>query len=308
MVIHRRRRDGGITAGEMVETLKNEGVVAELVGPDSLAPTHVSAIDRADRKSLTFHIGTDMEQVKGLRDCVLFCKEDLEGVHASVSRIIGDDPRLAFTIIAQEFLPPLPKPGIHNTAIVDAEAEIHLTAYIGPYCTLEKCVVGEGCVIHPRVMIYANTTIGRRVEIESGAVIGATGLGRSVGPDGRHWLFPHFGETVLEDETFVGANSVITRGVLGNTVLKEGSRVNSGVVIAHNCIIGRHTAVSIGATISGSSVVGERCFIGSSASLKEGIKLGNDIVVGMGSVVTKSFEEDNIVIMGNPARVYGERD
>ena len=26
--------------------------------------------------------------------------------------------------------------------------------------------------------------------------------------------------------------------------------------------------------------------------------------VGMGSVVTKSFEEDGIVIMGNPARVY----
>ncbi len=219
-----------------------------------------------------------------------------------------DDPRLSFAILAQEFLPPVPEPGIHPTAIVDLEAEIHSTAYIGPYCTLEKCVVGEGCVIHPRVMVFANSTIGRRVEIEPGAVIGATGLGRSVGPDGRHWLFPHFGDTVLEDETFVGANSVITRGVLGRTVLKEGSRVNAGVVVAHNCIVGRHTAVSIGVTISGSSVVGERCFIGSSAAIKEGVKLGNDIVVGMGSVVTKSFEEDGIVIMGNPARIYKKRD
>ncbi|MBC8466741.1 MAG: hypothetical protein H8D55_02770 [Deltaproteobacteria bacterium] len=162
-------------------------------------------------------------------------------------------------------------------------------------------------MIHPRVMIYPGTTIGKCVEIESGAVIGATGLGRSVGPDGRHWLFPHFGDTVLEDESFVGANSVITRGVLGSTVLKEGSRVNAGVVIAHNCLVGRHSAVSIGVTMSGSGVVGERCFIGSSASLKEGIRLGNDVVVGMGSVVTKSFEEDNVVIMGNPARRYKER-
>ena len=308
MVIPKRQRGTVITAREMVETLKNEGVVAELVGPDSLAPTHVSAIDRADRKSLTFYIGTDMEQVKGLRDCVLFCKDDFEGVHESVSRILVDDPRLAFAVIAQEFLPSMPEPGIHPTAIVDPEAEIHPTAYVGPYSALEKCVVGEGCVIHPRVMVYANTTIGRHVEIESGAVIGATGLGRSVGPDGRHWLFPHFGETILEDETFVGACSVITRGTLGPTMLKEGSRVNASVVIAHNCIIGRHTAVSIGVTISGSSIVGDRCFIGSSASLKEGIKLGNDIVVGMGSVVTKSFEEDNIVIMGNPARFYKKRD
>jgi len=308
MVIPKRQRGTVITAGEMVETLKNEGVVAELVGPDSLAPTYVSAIDRADENCLSFYIGADPDLVKGIRNCVLLCKDDLGGVHESVSRIVVDDPRLAFAIIAQEFLPALPKPGIHNTAIVDPEAVIDPTAHIGPYCTLEKCVVGEGCVIHPRVMIYANTTIGRRVEIESGAVIGATGLGRSVGPDGRHWLFPHFGETVLEDETFVGANSVITRGVLGTTVLEKGSRVNAFVVIAHNCIIGRHTAVSIGVTISGSSVVGERCFIGSSASLKEGIRLGNDVVVGMGSVVTKSFEEDGVVIMGNPARFYKKRN
>ena len=308
MVIHRRRRGGSITAGEMVETLKSEGIGADLVGPDGLVPTHVAALDNANKKSLTFYIDTDTARVKGIRKCVLLCKDGLAGVHESVSRIVVEDPRLAFAILAQEFLPPLPEPGIHPTAIVDIEAEIHPSAYIGPYCTLEKCVVGEGCVIHPRVMVYANTTIGRRVEIESGAVIGAAGLGRSVGPDGRHWLFPHFGETVLEDESFVGANSVITRGVLGSTVLKEGSRVNSGVVIAHNCVVGRHTAVSIGVTISGSSVVGERCFIGSSASLKEGVRLGNDVVVGMGSVVTKSFEEDNVVIMGNPARLYKKGD
>ena len=297
-----------ITAKEMVELLEEEGIGAEVVGVGGLAPTHVRALGDADKNCLTFYIGEDSRAVEGLRDCVLLCRDGLEGVHESVCRVGVDDPRVAFTIIAQEFLPPLPGPGIHPTAIVDPEAEIHPTAYVGPYSALEKCVVGEGCVIHPRVMIYANSSIGRHVEIESGAVIGATGLGRAVGPSGRHWLFPHFGETVLEDETFIGANSVITRGVLGSTMLKEGSRVNASVVIAHNCMIGRYTAVSIGVTISGSSVVGDRCFIGSSASLKEGIKLGNDIVVGMGSVVTKSFEQDNIVIMRNPARFYKKRD
>ena len=304
MAIPKRQRGGSLTAIEMVESFREEGIRAVLLGSGELSPTHVRPIDRADENCLTFYIGGDSDLVGNLRNCVLLCNDGLSGIHDSVSRVVVEDPRLAFAIIAQEFLPVLPKPGIHPTAIVDLEAEIHSTAYVGPYCTLEKCVVGEGCVIHPRVMIYANTTIGRRVEIESGAVIGAAGLGRSVGPDGRHWLFPHFGDTVLEDEVFVGANSVVTRGVLGSTVLKEGSRVNAGVVIAHNCVVGRHTAVSIGVTMSGSGVVGERCFIGSSACLKEGIRLGNDVVVGMGSVVTKSFEEDGIVIMGNPARVY----
>ena len=196
MVIPKRQRGIVITAGEMVETLKNEGIGAELVGSDSLAPTHVSAIDMADENCLSFYIGENSDLVSNLRNCVLLCKDGLAGVHESVSRIVVEDPRLAFAIIAQEFLPPLPGPGIHPTAMVDDESVIHPSAYVGPYCTLEKCVVGEGSVIHPRVMIYANTTIGRRVEIESGAVIGATGLGRSVGPDGRHCLFPHFGATV----------------------------------------------------------------------------------------------------------------
>ena len=304
MTIPKRQRGGSLAVRAMVKSLSEEGIAAALMGSGGIVPTHVRPIDKADENCLTFYIGGDADLVKDLRDCVLFCKEGLTGVHDSVARIVVEDPRLAFAIIAQEFLPPLPGSGIHPTAMVDDESEVHPTAYVGPYCTLEKCVVGEGCVIHPRVMIYGNTAVGRRVEIESGAVIGATGLGRSVGPDGRHWLFPHFGETVLEDEVFVGANSVITRGVLGSTVLKEGSRVNAGVVIAHNCVVGRHTAVSIGVTMSGSGVLGERCFIGSSACLKEGIRLGNDVVVGMGSVVTKSFEEDGIVIMGNPARIY----
>jgi len=306
MAIPRRQRGGKISAREIAETLQREGISTELIGPEDMVPTHVGPIGSADARCLAFYVGTDPRVVDKIRDCVLFTRPDLNGVHDSVARIIVDDPRLCFAIIGQEFLPPLPKPGIHVTAVIDPEAEIHPTAYVGPHCTLEKCIVGENCVIHPHVTIYANTTIGRRVEIEAGAVIGSTGLGRSVGPDGRHWLFPHFGETILEDEAFVGSCSVITRGVMGSTTLKEGCRINAGVKIAHNCVIGRYTAVSIGVTISGSVIVGDRCFIGSGADLREGIRIGNDIVVGMGSVVVKHFEQDNVVIMGNPARIFRE--
>ena len=118
MAIPKRQRGARITAREMVETLKNEGVAAELIGLGDLVPTHVAKIDKADRKSLTFYIGGDAQVVERMRDCVLFCKPDLVGVHESVSRIVVDDQRLAFTIIAQEFLPPLPKAGIHPTAII----------------------------------------------------------------------------------------------------------------------------------------------------------------------------------------------
>lgn len=48
--------------------------------------------------------------------------------------------------------------------------------------------------------------------------------------------------------------------------------------------------------------VGDNCFIGENSCLLYGVELGNNIIVAAGSVVTKSFDEENIIIGGNPAR------
>ena len=109
MVIPRTRPRTTMSAIKIVGTLRDEGIGSELVGPDMFAPTHVAAIDSAGEFSLSFYIGKDTKQVKSLRNCVLLCRDGLSGIHDSVSRIVVEDPRLAFAIIAQEFLPPLPE-------------------------------------------------------------------------------------------------------------------------------------------------------------------------------------------------------
>jgi acetyltransferase-like isoleucine patch superfamily enzyme len=50
-------------------------------------------------------------------------------------------------------------------------------------------------------------------------------------------------------------------------------------------------------------VLGDNCWLGANSIILPGVKLGNNCVVGAGSVVTKSFEENNLVIAGNPARI-----
>lgn len=50
-------------------------------------------------------------------------------------------------------------------------------------------------------------------------------------------------------------------------------------------------------------VIGDNCWLGANAILLPGVTLGSHVVVGAGSVVTKSFEEDNVVIAGNPAKI-----
>lgn len=48
--------------------------------------------------------------------------------------------------------------------------------------------------------------------------------------------------------------------------------------------------------------IGDNCWFGGHVTILPGVTLGNNVVVGAGSVVTKSFG-DNVVLVGNPARV-----
>ena len=50
-------------------------------------------------------------------------------------------------------------------------------------------------------------------------------------------------------------------------------------------------------------VIGDDCWIGANACIMPGVILGNRVIVGAGSVVTKSFNQDDIAIAGNPAKI-----
>lgn len=54
--------------------------------------------------------------------------------------------------------------------------------------------------------------------------------------------------------------------------------------------------------IFGKIKIGDNCFIGANSVILPGVTLANNIVVAAGSVVTKSFFENNIIIGGNPAK------
>jgi len=49
-------------------------------------------------------------------------------------------------------------------------------------------------------------------------------------------------------------------------------------------------------------IIGDNVWIGANACILPGVRLGNHVVVAAGAVVTKSFDEDDILIAGVPAR------
>lgn len=46
---------------------------------------------------------------------------------------------------------------------------------------------------------------------------------------------------------------------------------------------------------------GQHCYLGAGAKILIGVHIGNHTIVGANAVVTKSFDEENVVLAGVPA-------
>ena len=79
------------------------------------------------------------------------------------------------------------------------------------------------------------------------------------------------------------------------------------IVISKKAKIGKnvriHACVNIGETEGEAPIIGDNIFISPGVKIFRPIKLGNNIKIGANAVVNKSFEEDNIVIAGVPAKI-----
>lgn len=53
----------------------------------------------------------------------------------------------------------------------------------------------------------------------------------------------------------------------------------------------------------GPIILGDNVWLGANSMVLPNVKLGNNIVVASGSVVTKSFPENNLVLAGVPAKI-----
>lgn len=157
------------------------------------------------------------------------------------------------------------------------------------------------CQNVPDIPVGQRVKLGRNVIIHSGTVIGEDGLG-FVKDENNEWVkFPHFGRVIIEDNVEIGANCVIDRGTLGDTVIGRGTKIENLVHVAHNAKIGKHCSIVAVTYIGGSSVIGDYAWVGPQVCIRDQIKIGSNCLIGMGSVVTKDIP-DNWVVMGTPAK------
>lgn len=82
--------------------------------------------------------------------------------------------------------------------------------------------------------------------------------------------------------------------------------IGKGTKIAPNCgiITTNHDFDDLDKSSEGKEIIiGEKCWLGMGVIILPGVVLGEHTIVGAGSIVTKSFENGNCIIAGNPAKL-----
>ncbi|MFZ0759899.1 MAG: UDP-3-O-(3-hydroxymyristoyl)glucosamine N-acyltransferase [Candidatus Sulfotelmatobacter sp.] len=214
------------------------------------------------------------------------------GAHGSA--VVHASARLAASVVVEE------------RAVIAEDAEIGEKTWIGAGCVIGRGVkIGCECEIHPNVTIYACTTLGDRVIVHAGAVLGSDGFGYVRDPkSGRYEKFPQVGRLVIENEVEIGANTTIDRGALDETRIGRGTKIDNLVHIGHNCRLGQNVVIAAQTGLSGSIVIendvvlGGQVGIGEHARIEEGVMLG-----GQGGVLpNKVLRGKGVAFWGTPAQ------
>jgi UDP-3-O-[3-hydroxymyristoyl] glucosamine N-acyltransferase len=142
--------------------------------------------------------------------------------------------------------------------------------------------------------------IGNRVIIQSGAVIGSDGHGYFQ-REGVNLKIPQLGIVQIEDDVEVGACTTIDRARFHTTVIKQGSKLDNQVQIAHNVSVGEQALISAQTAVGGSVKAGHHLILGGQSGIRDNVQVGNNVTAVARAVITANTQ-DNEVLGGMPGR------
>jgi UDP-3-O-[3-hydroxymyristoyl] glucosamine N-acyltransferase len=327
----------------MKQTLRDlaEQLGCRLLGDASLIVTSVSSLQSATSGSLVFVDNPRHLDIALRSSAAALIAGDFASAATSKSILISAQPRLTFARAAKLLRDPGRNREIHPTAIVPASAKIGTNVAIGPGAILGEQVqvgdettigsgsvigdnagddggdavggnavkIGNHCRLDPNVTIYPGTTLGDRVIVQAGAVLGSAGFGYVRDSEtGRYEQFPQIGRLVIEDDVEIGANSTIDRGALDETRIRRGTKIDNLVHIGHNVQIGEDVVIAAQTGLSGSVTIEDNVIMGGQVGIADHVRVEAGAILGAQSGIPtkKVIRGKGVVFWGTPARPIRE--
>lgn len=308
------------TLGDLAERLG-----ATLRGSADKTVSGLSTLQEAGADQLTFLANPQYRKFlpETQAGAVLLTAADSDGFAGNA--LIVANPYLAYAQLSHLFdRKPRAPAGVHATAVIAEDAQVDPSASIGAYAVIEsavqiaagvtvgphcvvgaRSVIGEGGWLAPRVMLYHDVRIGKRVVIQSGAVIGGEGFGFA-NEKGVWQKIAQIGGVTIGDDVEIGANTTVDRGALSDTLIGNGVKLDNQIMIAHNVQIGDNTAMAGCVGISGSTKIGKNCMIAGGVGMVGHIEVCDNVFVTGMTMVTRSITEPGAYSSGTAMQPAAE--
>lgn len=165
---------------------------------------------------------------------------------------------------------------IHPTAVIDPQAEIDSTAYIGPYAVVEAGVtIGADTRVEPHAVVSGPTFIGERNLIGSFATVG--GAPQDLSYKGEPT------ELHIGSDNQIREYSSIHRGTPkggGKTVIGNHNLLMAYTHVAHDCRLGDYITMANVATLAGHVEVGDRASVMGLVAVHQFCRIGKFSYIG----------------------------
>lgn len=301
------------TLAEIAEFLQ-----AELRGDANCIINSIASLNKAKQNQISFcakipGFTSDANKYLSTTKAAAVILSTKDADRYSGNALLVSNPYLSYAKLTSLFVEKSKnEPGIHKTAIIGENCDIHNSVSIAANCCIgnnvtigkhgaiaPNCIIsddvklGDDCHLYPNVSIYYGVLIGNRVIIHSGAVLGADGFGMA--NDNGKWCKIHqLGGVKIGNDVEIGANTCIDRGALEDTVIGDGVKLDNQIQIGHNVKIGEHTIIAGCVAIAGSTSIGKYCMIGGATCFNGHISIADRTVITGASIVGRSITDSGI--------------
>lgn len=211
--------------------------------------------------------------------------------------LISNDPFRDFNKLTRHF-----KPFEASGRMISEDAEIGEKTVLQPNVVIGQNVkIGKNCLIHANVSIGKDCVIGDNVIIHSGTVLGGDAFYYKKRPEGFDKLLSG-GRVVVGDYVEIGANCTIDRGVTGDTIIGEGSKLDNLIQIGHDTVIGKKCLIASQVGIAGAVRVEDEVTIWGQVGIRSDVTIAKGTVLMAQCGVSKDTQP-NTTYWGTP---FGE--
>jgi UDP-3-O-[3-hydroxymyristoyl] glucosamine N-acyltransferase len=267
-----------------IKTIAEE-IGATVIGNEKTFATGLNEINKVQEGDITF---VDVKKYfdKSLRSAATFIilNEPTDCPEGKVL-LLHPKPFEAYNHLALQHRPLRPL-----TAVISESAEIHPTAIIEP-----NVVIGHFVKIGANAHIHANATIGEYSEIGENAIIQPNTI---IGSDAFYYkkeegVFQKWrsvGRVIIEKNVEIGPGCTISKGVSGDTIIGEGSKLDAQCHIGHGVVVGKNCLFAAQVGIGGKTIIGNNVVLYGQVGIAQRLNIGDNVMVLAKSGISKDLE------------------